>query len=318
MARRRVHVQPAPEAARADLKRVWPAVRAQRQRLAVQDQRPHRQASGHFDQLGYAAGDVVQAARKDADIGAEDVDLHPRTVELPFDRRGRGAPQGFGDALGRLGEHRLERLANLQSKRAQASGAVAQASLGHRAEIAPNHDRAAYIGKRNAHRARQRVLHHAFECALAELTHDQPPEKCLLFGCRACEQAHQVAAAFSLRVTAGELADGLQGGVDFHQAERGRLGWRRQIAHRRVAHADLALAQLAGQKRHADRRLRRLEPAQTFASRETFSPRAAVAPTATEVSTISLSRVAYGSPAAGSTDDRTAGDARIRASSGPM
>ena len=81
------HVQPTPQTTGADLKRVRPSVCAQREGLAVQDQRPHRQPAGHLDKLRHPAGDVVQAAGEDAHIAAEDMDLHPRTVELPFDRR---------------------------------------------------------------------------------------------------------------------------------------------------------------------------------------------------------------------------------------
>ena len=84
-------VQPTAEPTGADLKRMRPAILAQGNGLAIQDDGLDRQCAAHLHQLGDARGDVVQAAGEDANVAAEHVDLDPRAVELPFDGGWRDA-----------------------------------------------------------------------------------------------------------------------------------------------------------------------------------------------------------------------------------
>jgi len=94
------------------------------------------------------AGAIIEAAREPAHIVAQTMDLYTCAVELPFDCGRRDARQGVGDARRGLGQHRLQRLTNLQSKGGQARRAVTQTRLGHDTQVAAQHHRAADISQR--------------------------------------------------------------------------------------------------------------------------------------------------------------------------
>jgi hypothetical protein len=89
---------------------------------------------------------------------------------------------------------------------------------------------------------------------------------------------HQLAqqpAALGLRSRSGAGADPLEGGVDLGdgQARRAVAGGG-SVAQRRPAHADLALAQLAGQERHAGGDLVRAQAVQRSGqARDLLAPR---------------------------------------------
>ena len=67
----------------------------QRDRLAVQDDRVHRERENGIDDLGYAIRDVREAAGERANLASEPVNLQARAVELPLDRGGRQALEGM-------------------------------------------------------------------------------------------------------------------------------------------------------------------------------------------------------------------------------
>ena len=143
----------------------------------------------------------------------------------------------------------------------------ARHAAGHRgrgdvAEVAVQHHRAAQLGGGHLRGLRGGLGHHALERALAHLARQQRAEEALLALGRAREQlapAQRAArpaspapparrCARTRRRPRATVSDGSRAGA-------------RQLAQRRPADPDLALAQLAGQERDGDRRLlRRGEP----------------------------------------------------------
>ena len=122
MARGRGDVAPlAAEPRCGDLESVRAPVGTQRDRLAVGDQVRHRQRERRLDDLGQPRGDVVEAAGVDRHVVARAVDLDPRAVELGLEN-GLAAEsfEGFGDAGRGLGQHRPDRLADLEGELATA------------------------------------------------------------------------------------------------------------------------------------------------------------------------------------------------------
>ena len=232
-----------------------PAVGAQRDRLAVEHGAADRQRQRDVDDPGHAGGDVVERAREDADVAPVAVDLDADAVELPLDRRGAELVHRGGDVRGRRGEHRAHRAADLEPERAQRLGPAGERGGGHGAEVAAQHQRPPQDGGRHAGGAGGGLGHHALERALAQLAREQRAQEALLALGRPPEQGGERGAPGGLRAGPGQRADRGAGRVDLADGQRGRGGRRRQLAQRRPADADLALAQLARQVRDGDRRL---------------------------------------------------------------
>ena len=95
----------------------------------------------------------------------------------------------------------------------------------------------------------------------------QPHQEALLAGGRAPEQRRERLAPGALGAGAGQRADPLEARVDLRDGQRRLLGGRRCVAQRRVADADLALAQLAREERHAGLDLAGVQPAQGLGER---------------------------------------------------
>ena len=131
------------EARGGDLEGLRPPVVAQRDRLAVEHDRAGRQRAGELDHLRQPRGDVVERARVDRDVVTVAVDLDPRAVELPVDRRRRDLLQRGGDVRGGAGEHRRERAHDLERDRVETGAAVGERDRRHRGEVAVQHQRAA-------------------------------------------------------------------------------------------------------------------------------------------------------------------------------
>ena len=239
-----------------------PAVGAQRDRLAVEHDAVRRQGQRRVDQLGDAVRDVVEAAGEHADGVAVAVHLDPHAVELGLDRRGVDpSERGLEIGAGR-GQHRLDRPPDLQPDGRQAGGAEAQRDVGDGPRVAAEHQRTAHGRLGHLRRRRDRVRHHAGQRALAQPAGEQRDEEPLLVRGRARQQRAERVAAHGLRAGPARGADALEGRVDVGDRER-RLGGRRgQLAQRRPADADLALAQLAGQEGDAGRELIRVQSVQ--------------------------------------------------------
>jgi hypothetical protein len=84
----------------------------------------------------------------------------------------------------------------------------------------------------------------------------------LFTGSRTREQLSQLPTALRLRIAARDLSDGFEGSIYVGQGQSGDLRRRRHLAHRRVANADLALAELARQIRDGDGGLAGFQPPQ--------------------------------------------------------
>ena len=216
------HVDPGRDPAAGLLERPRPAVRPQRDRLAVEHQLAHRQRQRRLDHLGHPVGDVVQAAGEDRDVGARPVHLHPDAVELPLDRR--RAPAG-----------RARRRRRSPSRRASAAPGGRPAAGTRPAPAAPPVSAAAATGP-TAPRSiaarrtsasgtsgglRDRRQHHALQRALAQLAGEQAAQQ------RAAPARWPGAnrsltgrTRSRLRPGAGQPGDPLERGVDLAHAER--------------------------------------------------------------------------------------------------
>ena len=102
-------VRPAPEAAHRHLERPRATVRAESDRLAVEDRRPRIQCQHGLDDLGHAIRDLRKIAREHPHVVSRPVDLDARPVELPLDDRRGDAVEGGCDVGGGLRQHRLQR-----------------------------------------------------------------------------------------------------------------------------------------------------------------------------------------------------------------
>ena len=165
-----VDVQSTAEAAGADLERVRSAIRRRASDFAVEHQRADRQRARHLHQLGDRAGDVVQAAREHATSSSPSGESararRQASTRLPPARCARARRPTLSADCASIGSTGRP---TSQPKRAQTGRPVAQACLGDSAQVAAQHDRAAHVGERHVERPRQRLVHDAFERALAQL-----------------------------------------------------------------------------------------------------------------------------------------------------
>ena len=243
----------AAEARRRDLERVRPAVRAQGDRLAVEHGARHVERERGLDDLGHARGDVVERAGEDGDVVAVAVDLDPRAVELPLDRRRVDLRERRGDVRGGLGEHRLQRPADRQAQGREPRLAVRQRDRRHRPEIAAEHERPPHRGE----------LHVRAAFATASVItpasapwRRSPDISRIRKGCSA-SPARPMSSPSRRRRSATEPGPAHapiagERGVDRADRQvRGPVAGVGRVAQRRPADADLPLAQLAGQERDA-------------------------------------------------------------------
>ena len=162
--------------------------------------------------------------------------------------------QRRGDARRGLGQHRLQRAADREAERARAPRAPpAQRGRGHRAEVAAQHQRPPHLGRRHAGGPGDGLDHHALQRALAQLARragrpgsaarrrspapnssaSSAPPRGLRAGPGRARRSARRRASTSATVSVGSAAGG------------------GQVAQRGPADPDLALAQLAGEVRHA-------------------------------------------------------------------
>ena len=234
---------------RGDLERLRPAVRAQRDDLAVEHGGGHRQRQHGLHHLGHPGGDVVQAAGVDRDVGAAAVHLDPGAVELPLHGRLAQLGQRGVHAVRGPGQHRQHRAADLQPEPGRRGGPAGERGRRHRAEVAAQHHRPAHVLDRDDRGLRDGVDHHPLQGALAQLADQQPAEEALLAGGGPGEQVGQQGPAGGLRAGARGAADLGERPVDLGHPQGRPVGGRRHLAQRGPADPDLPLPQLAGQER---------------------------------------------------------------------
>jgi hypothetical protein len=181
-------VELAAETAHRHLERLRCAARAEHDRLAVDDQLARCERTHRIDQLRHGRGHVVEVARVDAHLVAGLVHLHARAVELPFERGRAERGERRSHVVGRRGQHRLHRLQQADREAGEPGRAVAERRCGDSLEPARDHRGAAHLGGRQRARGGDRVEHHAFERALAQLADDQAHEEVALGGVGAREQ----------------------------------------------------------------------------------------------------------------------------------
>jgi hypothetical protein len=118
--------------------------------------------------------------------------------------------------------------------------------------VAREHRGAAYLRGVDARCARDRVDHHAFERALAQLADEQPREKVLLGVRRGGEERDEQLAPRGDGASALHHGEAIQRRVDGEELERGLRGGRygTQFLEDAIAHADAALAQASRQIVH--------------------------------------------------------------------
>ena len=119
--------------------------------------------------LGYRRGDVVAGACVDANVVAVLVRLHARAVELPFERRHGNARHRVRDVVGRLRQHRRERLKQRDGEAAQTCRAVGERGRRDTRDPAGDHRRPAHSLRGYIGGSRHGLDHQAFERTLAQL-----------------------------------------------------------------------------------------------------------------------------------------------------
>ena len=185
------------------------------------------------------------------------MDLNARAIELVLERRFAELGERFVDGFRRVGEHRLERLKQLQREvreRVRFRGAAAERSGGDRGQRAGQHRRAPDACRGQARRARDGFEQHAFERALAKLAEQQPDEEVLLLARGACEQIAQNRGPRRRRSRAGGGGETRERGIDVAQFQGRRAGGRHVVrgADDRRADAEAPLSRRAGQEADGD------------------------------------------------------------------
>ncbi len=171
------------------------SIRAQRDRLAVEDQRLRARAAHRGDDFRHARRDVVQVARIDAHLVRGLVHLDARAIELPLDQRSAERGKRSLHVLGRLGKHRQHRLHHAHRELRERRGAAAERSCGDRRDGAGEGDRTAHLSRRQLRCGGDGFHHDSFERTLAQLTDDQPHQKILLVCRGSLEQLAQERSA---------------------------------------------------------------------------------------------------------------------------
>ena len=172
----RVDLLPA-EAAHRVLEAMGTFVFAESDRLTVEHQRARRERAHRGDDFGEAVGDLVEVAGVHPHFVVPPVHLDPRAVELPLDRRGSGGFERGRDVLGGGREHGLDRPQQLEAHGRERVDTVRECEAGSDAQVTaehrgPPHDRERHVG-----RARDRIGHHPFERALAQLAEEEASEE---------------------------------------------------------------------------------------------------------------------------------------------
>ena len=85
--------------------------------FAIQDECVSRNALRLFDHFRNRCRDIVQRAREDAHIVSQFMELHPRAIHFVLKCGSAEFAQRIRDILDGLGQHRLDRLEQLQRKR---------------------------------------------------------------------------------------------------------------------------------------------------------------------------------------------------------
>src|SRR6266513_161977 len=254
------HVQLAAEAPHRHLEGMGLAVRAQGDRLAVEDQRAHREPAHRRNDLGNRGSDVVQIAREDAHLTAGFMHLHTRAIELPFEDRGAKRSQRRLHVLSGLREHRQHRLHQPDRKTFERGRAASERGLGDLRDATGEGRRAPHLRRGQPGRSRERLDHDAFQRALAELADEQAREEILLLRSRAFEQFGEPLFAPCRGALALDGSQLVEGPIDLEQRQgrsRRRRGARRLQA--RITERQLPLPDLAAQVRDCDADFVRLE-----------------------------------------------------------
>ena len=244
-------VELAAEAPHRDLKRVWAAVRPQRDRFAVEHNLARRHRAHNRHDFGHGDRDVAQVPRVDLHLVADLVDLNARAVELVFERGLAQRGERLADAGRRIGQHRLHWLKWAEDELGKRSVAVDDRGPRDRREIAGEHRRASDPRRRDAGRARHGVHQDALERPLPQLAKKQADQKALLVGRGASEQLAKQLRPRRNGSGARRLRDPVEGRVHVTELERRRVR-RRHVPHRRqqgATNAHPALTRFAAQKR---------------------------------------------------------------------
>ena len=217
------------------------AMLAHPQRLAVEHDLGHVKATDRGDDSRERARDVVEIPRVYADVVAATMDLDPDSVELPLDRRAVEGLDSLEDALRGRGEHRQERMKELEADRPQPVLALGERDRGSVREVAREHERPAHQLHAHARRLRDRTDHDTGERALSETARQQVSHEVgLLFG-RPTQELTEELLAFRDGAGARRRLDLRDRSVELVDDERRlRLRRARYPVDRCVADADSA------------------------------------------------------------------------------
>jgi hypothetical protein len=149
----------------------------------------------------------------------------------------------------------MQRSADLQAEAGETDRAGRHRGDGDGRGRTAEHRRPPNGRQRDAGGLRDRVEHHAFQRALPQLARQQPAKELLLVAGGPAQQAVHELAACGRRARPGQSRRRLQRRIDLDDGE-GRLGGRwGSVAERGPADPGPALAWLAGQPRHENRRV---------------------------------------------------------------
>ena len=179
------------------------------------------------------------------------VQLHTRAVELVFERGVGNVGKRLVDVVGRIGEHRADRLQNLDDNRIQRGRASGQRGLRGGRQIAGHQHCPTHLGGRDGRGPGDRVEDDALEGALAELAVEDLPEELLFVARRARQQRRQLLHPRPGGPGAFDFRQRREGRVDVSDGQR-RLVGRPDIGHGRdgrVAETEPALTRLSGKQR---------------------------------------------------------------------
>jgi hypothetical protein len=217
-----------------DLKRVRCPVRPQGNRFAIEHKLTRLDCPPRFDHFGNCRGDITQIACVDLDVVAALVHLNSRAIELVLERRFAQIAERLLNVNGRFGQHRLDRLEELEAEPRQVVLCIGEDCARDRSEGPGQHGGAANAIAGNRRGAGDRLDEHTFQCTLPQFAGDEANQKVLFVGRCAAEQIVQQPVLRAGRAAPGRRRDSAEERVDLPQfQDGGRCRFRRSGASKR-------------------------------------------------------------------------------------
>ena len=230
------------EAAHRLLEDSGPTVIGDSQRLTIEHHACHRQAADHGDDLRESGRDLVEVAGIDLHVVTDPMDLDPRAVELPFNRRQADGFDRRADRGGCRGEHWLNTPARVQADLGQRCVTALMRNPGDNTQVTGHHRRPAHTRGLQAEGLGDRIGNDPGERTVAHIAEKDPAEELALGGGRLSEEFVQPIDSTLLGPDSFDLGQLIGGLVNRSDCEERLVGGSDRPSEIGPADADATLA----------------------------------------------------------------------------